>query len=131
MVKIREKNESMINLKLLVLPLHDQELAAQISTYSEEYIESSAIALLSSSDMKKLNLKNGDCIELSFLGVRVIVKAFELEKLGEGFIVLPLGPWAMSLLPPIVNSEGQPVYGRVTVMVKPVNCPPTSIDNLV
>lgn len=121
----------MINLKLLVFPLHDQELASKVSTCSKEYIESSAIALLSPSDMKKLDIEDGNCIELSFLGVKVVVKAFKLEKLKEGFIVLPISPWAMSLLPPIINSEGQPVYGRITVTVKPVNCPPTSLDDLI
>lgn len=128
---VREKRESMISLKLLILPLHNQELTSRVSTCSEEYVESSAMALLSSSDMKKLNVKDGDCIELSFLGVKVIVRVFELEKLSEGFIVLPPGPWAMSLLPTIINSEGQPVYGRITVNVKPANCPPTPMDGLV
>lgn len=121
----------MINLKLLVVPLHDEELASKAGTYSEEYAVASAKAFLSTNDMRKLGLNDGDCVEVSFLDSKVIVRAFEMEGLDDGFIILPMSPWAMAILPPILNSEGQPVYGRITVKVRPAKCPPTSWNSLI
>ncbi len=119
----------MLRLTLLIERTHDQELASKISTCSDEYVKFCALAFLSKTDMEKLGIKDGDCIELSFMTSKVVVKAFSKEDIEEGLIIMPLSPWSMALIPPIVSSEGHPVYGRIKVTVKPALC--TSLTSLI
>ncbi|RLE51290.1 MAG: hypothetical protein DRJ21_00465 [Candidatus Methanomethylicota archaeon] len=121
----------MIRLTLIIERTHDQELAAKISTCNEEYVKSSAIAFLSKNDMEKLKIKDGDCIEVSFMTSRVLVRAYGKEGVNEGIIVMPLSPWSMNLIPLIISPEGFPIYGRITVTVKPVECTSISINQFI
>lgn len=120
-----------MRLTLLVMRTHDQVLASKISTCSDEFVKSSAIALLSTEDMEELGIRDGDCIELSFLDSKVVVKAYRREGLRRGYLIMPLSPWSMALLPPMLSRDGHPVYGRITVSVKPANCDITPLDSLI
>jgi formylmethanofuran dehydrogenase subunit D len=108
-----------LQLTLIVARTHDQELTAKTGTVTDEYKKAAAAAFLSKSDLNRLGLKSGENIEVSFMGSSIVVKAFESDEVREGMILIPLGPWAMAVLPSFTGQHGFPVYGRVTVTVKP------------
>ncbi len=110
--------------------LHDQVLASKISTCSDEFEKASAVAYLAPEDMEELGIRDGDCIEISFLDSRVVVKAYKREGLSKGLLIMPFGPWSMALLPSMLSADGHQVYGRITVSVKPATCKVTSLESL-
>lgn len=108
-----------LQLTLIVARTHDQELTAKIGTATNEYKKAVAVAFLSKSDLNKLKIKSGENIEVSFMDSSIVIKAFESDEVREGMILMPLGPWAMAVLPSFTGQHGFPVYGRVIVTVKP------------
>jgi formylmethanofuran dehydrogenase subunit D len=59
--------------------------------------ENLAIAFLNPTNMKKLNLKNEECLNITNDVGSIVVKALEDEDVPEGSILLPVSIWANQL----------------------------------
>jgi formylmethanofuran dehydrogenase subunit D len=59
--------------------------------------ENLAIAFLNPTNMKKLNLKNEECLNITNDVGSIVVKALEDEDVPEGSIFLPVSIWANQL----------------------------------
>ncbi|MHA1907208.1 MAG: molybdopterin dinucleotide binding domain-containing protein [Candidatus Thorarchaeota archaeon] len=87
-----------VDLKLVVAPSFEADIAATGDKYSQEYIDSAAIVTLNKSDLQKLGLKDGKNVNLKNKVGNIVVRAFGSEKATEGLAVMPPSPWAMALV---------------------------------
>ena len=70
--------------------------------------ENLAIAFLNPTNMKKLNLKNEECLNITNDVGSIVVKALEDEDVPEGSILLPVSIWANQL----TKVEGNELWGK-------------------
>jgi formylmethanofuran dehydrogenase subunit D len=87
-----------VELKLVVAPSFEVDIAATGDKYSQEYIDAAAIVTLHKSDLQKLGLHDGKNVNLKNKIGNIIVRAFGSEKATEGQAVMPPSPWAMALI---------------------------------
>ncbi|ENN96715.1 molybdopterin dinucleotide-binding region [Methanocaldococcus villosus KIN24-T80] len=77
----------------------------------ELYRKAAAIAYMNEEDMKKLNVKEGDKIKVkSEFGEVVVYVKKANERLPEGSIYIPMGPWANLVVHPYTDSTGMPYF---------------------
>ena len=62
--------------------------------FSREYQELSAVIVLDSGDMAKIEVKDGDLVEIKSEAGVVVVRAKEFEKEHRGIGYMPEGAWA-------------------------------------
>jgi formylmethanofuran dehydrogenase subunit D len=62
--------------------------------FSREYQELSAVLVLDSRDMAKIEVKDGDLVEIKSEAGAVVVRAKESEKEHPGIGYMPEGAWA-------------------------------------
>jgi formylmethanofuran dehydrogenase subunit D len=65
--------------------------------FSREYQELSAVLVLDSGDMAKIEVKDGDLVEIKSEAGAVVVRAKESEKEHPGIGYMPEGAWAYIL----------------------------------
>ncbi|MFW9847549.1 MAG: molybdopterin dinucleotide binding domain-containing protein [Candidatus Thorarchaeota archaeon] len=97
-----------VELKLVVAPSFEADIAATGDKYSQEYIDAAARVTLHKSDLQKLGLKDGKNVNLKNKTGDIVVRAFGSEKVSEGLAVMPPSPWAMALIAiPPANAPSQ------------------------
>ena len=97
-----------IDLKLVIAPSFEADIAATGDKYSKEYIDAAAIVTLHKSDLQKLGIEDGKNVSLKNKTGSIVVRARVSEKAKEGLAVMPPSPWAMALVAiPAENSPTQ------------------------
>ncbi|UCH03495.1 MAG: hypothetical protein JSW05_07805 [Candidatus Thorarchaeota archaeon] len=116
-------------LKLVIAHSFETDIEAVRNKMSTEYLESAARVSLSTGNLKRLGLKEGDSVSVESKTGKVVVKAFPDEKLEDGLAVMPRSPWALSLV--AVPSDGEPVQLHgIPVAVTKSSDKVTSIDSI-
>ncbi len=107
---------------ILARALDVDEVQAAKGSLSKEYQEVAARITISSRDAQRLNLKEGDRVEVRSEIGHVVVRAKLLETQPEGMVVMQPSPWAFAVIQAMVPSQG------TKVIIKPSKGPVTSID---
>jgi formylmethanofuran dehydrogenase subunit D len=96
-----------------------QNSALESSRFSDEYADKSAVIILSSSDMKKNEIKENDHVLLKNKWGRVVVRAIlskeDEEHAGIGYMLN--GPWSNMLVSPKTNGTGVPDFKNIRAMI--------------
>ena len=100
-----------VELKLVVAPSFEADIAATGDKFSQEYIDEAARVTLHKSDLQKLGLQDGKNVNLKNKVGNVIVRAFGSEKATEGFAVMPPSSWAMALVAVPVEKSPPQMHG--------------------
>ena len=87
-----------VELKLVVAPSFEADIAATGNKYSQEYIDAAAVVTLHKSDLQKLGLQDGKNVQLKNKTGEIVVRAFGSDKATEGYAVMPPSPWVMALV---------------------------------
>ena len=94
------------------------------------YVEYAAKCDMSADQLRELDIKEGDNVEVSCEhGDVVLTAVLAKEGLPEGMIYVPMGPWANRIVDPDTESTAMPSFKGVPVEVvatdKPVLDMPT------
>jgi formylmethanofuran dehydrogenase subunit D len=97
-------------LKLVIVRSFKTDVESARGIPSEKFTTETAIVRLNNNDMRRLSVKEGGSINLKSPSGTVVVKAIIDEKTPEGSAIMPLGPWALSLvaipednIPPVLH----------------------------
>jgi formylmethanofuran dehydrogenase subunit D len=93
-------------------------------TLSEEYEKVAARIILSSRDAQRLNIKEGNFVEVGSKIGTVVVTAILKDNQPESVVVMQPSPWAFALIESMIPSQG------TTVTIKPSKGPLTKIKDL-
>lgn len=91
---------------------------------SREYQEVAARIRIAKPDAQRLQIKEGDHVEVSSKTGSVVVVAELSEEQPEGLVVMPPGPWAFAVIDSMLPSQGS------KVRIKANKDAVTSIDKL-
>jgi len=97
----------------------DQGISLEIGKTSDEYLRSVSVIELNPDDMKSLELKDGDNVELSNENGSVIVRSRASDSLDPGLAFITYGPWANQVIDSYTGGTGMPQYKNVRVTLKP------------
>ena len=97
----------------------DQGVGLEIGKTSEEYFHSVSVIELNPEDMKSLDLKDGDHVELYNEHGSVVVSSRASGSLDQGIDFITYGPWANQVIGSYTRGTGMPLYKNVNVMLKP------------
>ncbi len=109
---------------ILARALDVDELQAGQGSLSKEYQERAARITIASRDAQRLNLADGEKVEVSSKIGSVVVVAKLHEKQPEGIVVMQPGPWAFAVVESMVPSQG------TQVIIKSTKRPITPIEKL-
>lgn len=109
---------------ILARALDVDEIQAAKGTISKEYQEIATRITIASKDAQRLNLKEGDRVEVSSEIGSVVVKAKLQDNQPEGLVVMQPSPWSFNVIEKMVPSQG------TMVIIRPSNEPITSIEKL-
>ena len=93
-------------LNLVIARSFESDIESVRDKQSQEYIDTTALIRLHSSDLKRLGLKDEKQASVKSDVGSVVVRAFGDDKIPEGSAVMPYGPWALSLVS--VPTDGSP-----------------------
>jgi len=116
-------------LKLVIAHSFETDIEAVRDKMSKEYLQSAARISLSTGNVKRLGLKEGDAVSVESKTGKVIVNAFPNEKLDDGLAVMPRSPWALSLVSIPPGGESVQLHG-ISVVVAKSNEKVTSLDSI-
>ena len=108
-------------LEILIVTHRDifQNSTLEASRFSEEYADQSALIVLTTSDMKKLQVeKNGDVLLKNKWGkvvAKVVESKEEEEHNGVGFMLN--SPWSNALVSPETNGTGVPEFKKIKATI--------------
>lgn len=89
------------------------------STLKEEYRNSAAVAFMDSNDMKKLNLKTDDKVDVKSQWGEVtlfVKKSHDMPH--QGIIFIPKGPWANIIISPETYCCNVPTFKGINGKIK-------------
>ncbi|MFX0045681.1 MAG: molybdopterin dinucleotide binding domain-containing protein [Candidatus Hermodarchaeota archaeon] len=118
-----------VELKLVIAHSFETDIEAVRNKMSTEYLESAARVSLSTGNLKRLGLKEGDAVSVESKTGKVVVKAFPDEKLEDGLAVMPRSPWALSLVAVPSDGESVQLHG-IPVAVTKSSDKVTSLDSI-
>ncbi|ADG13785.1 tungsten-dependent formylmethanofuran dehydrogenase subunit FwdD [Methanocaldococcus infernus] len=73
------------------------------------YVKAAAVVYINEEDMEKLGIKEGDNVKVKSDWGEVVLKAKKaIERNPEGYVYVPMGPWANLLVSPETHSTGMP-----------------------
>ncbi len=116
-------------LNLVIAHSFETDIEAVRDRTSAEYQLSAARISLSTGNLKRLGLKDGDAVSVESRTGKVIVSAFPDEKLKDGLAVMPRSPWALSLVSIPPGGESVQLHG-IRVVVTKSNDKVTSLDSI-
>ena len=93
-------------------------------TLSKEYEQVAARITLSTRDAQRLDIKEGDFVEVGSKIGSVVVAAKLKEEQPESIVVMQPSPWAYAVIESMIPSQG------TTVIIKPSKGPLTKIKEL-
>ncbi|MEE9594582.1 MAG: molybdopterin dinucleotide binding domain-containing protein [Candidatus Hydrothermarchaeales archaeon] len=80
----------------------------------DDYVKAAAVCELDPEDMKKLGAKEGDSVKVSTAYGEVALKVVKSKQAPHlGLAVIPLGPWANSIMNPDTTATGMPSFKDV------------------
>ncbi len=96
-----------------------QNAAQEYSRYGEDYVSRSAVIILDSKDLKKMDVKAGQNVVVKSNSGKVVVKAVasEYETSHEGVAYMINGPWANALVSADTDGSGVPKFKLIEVTV--------------
>ncbi len=109
----------------------DQGCGKEHGKVSEEYLLNVAVCEMSSEDMKRLKIRDGDNVRVTTEAGSVIVKAKKSRRIiTPGVIFIPYGPWANAILNPETEGTGMPLLKGLKARVKPTDEAVSSLRDL-
>jgi formylmethanofuran dehydrogenase subunit D len=118
-----------LELKLVIAHSSDTEIKAARGKTSDEYIDSAARIRLNESDLKRLNLKENDVVEVKTKTGKIVVSAYIDEGVNSGMAVIPYSPWALALVDLPSDSSNIQLHG-IRIEVSKTEEKITSLDEL-
>jgi formylmethanofuran dehydrogenase subunit D len=118
-----------LELKLVIAHSSDAEIKAARDKTSDEYVESVARIRLNESDLKRLNLKEQDVVEVKTKTGKIVVSAYIDEGINSGMAVIPYGPWALALVDLPSDSSNIQLHG-IRIEVSKTDEEVTPLDGL-
>ncbi|MFX1482522.1 MAG: molybdopterin dinucleotide binding domain-containing protein [Promethearchaeota archaeon] len=117
------------DLKLIVARSFETDVEAAKDKFSSEYQDSAAVVRMSKGDLQRLSIKEEKNAKLETKSGSIVVRAFGDDKVPEGAVIVPYGPWALALI--AVSKDGSPpqMHG-VPVTVTRSDDKVTSLDEL-
>jgi len=109
---------------ILARALDVDEAQAGHGSLSKDYQKVAARITISFRDAQRLNVKEGDMVEVTSKTGSVVVIATLHQNQPEGMVVMPPSPWAFALIESMFSSQG------TRVSIKPSKGPVTSINKL-
>ncbi|MFW9934679.1 MAG: molybdopterin dinucleotide binding domain-containing protein [Candidatus Thorarchaeota archaeon] len=109
---------------VLARSLEADEAHVGRGSLSKEYQEVAARIRIAERDAQRLQIKEGDHVEVSSKIGSVVVVAELSEVQPEGLVVMPPGPWAFAVIETMLPSQG------TKVKIKANKEALTSIDSL-
>ncbi len=96
-----------------------QNAAQENSRFGDEYVSRSAVIILDSKDLKKMDVENSQNVVVKSNSGKVIVKAVasEYETSHEGIAYMINGPWANALVCADTGGTGVPKFKLIEVTV--------------
>ncbi|MHA2380229.1 MAG: molybdopterin dinucleotide binding domain-containing protein [Candidatus Thorarchaeota archaeon] len=116
-------------LKLVIAHSFETDIESVRDKMSAGYLQSAARVSLSTGNLKRLGLKEGDAVSVESRAGKVVVNAFPDDKLEEGLAVMPRSPWALSLVAVPPDGESVQLHG-IPVTVTKSNDKVTSLDSI-
>jgi len=108
-------------LKVKIVTYRDifQNKAMIEDRFGEEYKNSSALIKLDPSDLKNLNVKEGDTVTVKNSFGNIVVKAEEsgYETAHKGIAYMPNSPWSNMLVSDETNGTGVPKFKDIEATV--------------
>ncbi|AAB99170.1 formylmethanofuran dehydrogenase, subunit D (tungsten) (fwdD) [Methanocaldococcus jannaschii DSM 2661] len=75
------------------------------------YVKAAGVVYINEEDMEKLGVKEGDKVKVkSEYGEVVVYVKKATERMPEGMIYIPMGPWANCVVKPDTHSTGMPTF---------------------
>ena len=109
----------MIEVNLITGRTIEQGATMEISKFSSEYTNATAICELDKEDMKQLGIKEGDNVKVSSDVGSVILKARDTTQgPHKGIAFIPMGPWVNSITGTGSDSTGMPPFKGIDVKIE-------------
>ncbi|MGQ4913516.1 MAG: molybdopterin dinucleotide binding domain-containing protein [Candidatus Asgardarchaeia archaeon] len=121
----------MIEVTLITGRTLTQGMLKENKKFSREYYEDVAVCFLSPNNMKTLDVKDDDTIELETKDGSIVVFVKSDNKLSDNEAFMPYSIWANMLIGSKTNSIGMPSFKSIKVKIKKSEKPvPEAIDLL-
>ncbi len=86
------------DLKLVIARSFQADVESAKDILSKEFLDNAARLSLSVGDLQRLGLKDGGHASIKSKDGNVVLAAFGDEKVPDGTVIVPNGPWALSLV---------------------------------
>ncbi len=116
-------------LNLVIARSFESDIESVKDKQSQEYIDTTALIRMHSSDLKRLGLQDEQAASVKSDIGTVIVKAFGDDKIPEGTAVMPYGPWALSLVS-VPTDGAPPQFHGLKIAVAKTDDSITTLDSL-
>ena len=105
-----------VELKLIIARSFQADVESAKDILSKEFFDSAARVRLSIGDFQRLGLKDGGHASIESKAGSVVLVAYGDEAVPEGSVVIPYGPWGLSLVAVPENGTPPQLHGvSVTV----------------
>ncbi|MGY5856047.1 MAG: molybdopterin dinucleotide binding domain-containing protein [Candidatus Thorarchaeota archaeon] len=117
------------DLKLIIARSFEADVESAKDILSKEFLDSAARLQLSKGDLQRLGLKDGGHANVKSKTGNIVLVAYGDEKVPEGSVVIPYGPWALSLVA-VPKDDSPPQLHGVSVTVTRTDDKVTTLDAL-
>ena len=115
--------------KLVITRSFEVDIEAARGKNSDDYSKIASLIQLHKSDFQRLSLKDGDRVAVKSKSGSINVLAKIGEKMEEGIVVMPYGPWSLALVS-IPSDDAPPQLHGIEISISRSDEPITSIDSL-
>jgi formylmethanofuran dehydrogenase subunit D len=104
------------DLKLVIARSFEADVESAKDILSKEFLDRAARVRLSKGDLQRLGLKDGGHASIKSKAGNIVLVAYGDEKVPEGSVVVPYGPWALALVS-VPKDDSAPQLHGVSVTV--------------
>ena len=109
-----------ITLNLITCRTIQQGVAMETGKTSQKYFDAASIIHMHEDDMKKLGIFANTNVRVTSKDGSIVVKAVRTrEDLKPGLAMLPMGPWANTIVSAYTYSTGEPCFKGFDVDIEP------------
>jgi formylmethanofuran dehydrogenase subunit D len=118
-----------LELKLVIAHSFEVDIEAEKEIRSKEYKDLAARSSFSKTDFQRLGIKEGGSVNIKSNAGEVVVSGFIDERLENGVVSMPRGPWALSLVAVPTDNTPPKMHG-IQVTVTKTDETATTLDSL-
>lgn len=104
------------DLKLVIARSFEADVESAKDILSKDFLDMAARLRLSTGDLQRLGLKEGGHASIKSKVGNVVLVAYDDEKVPEGTVIIPYGPWALALVA-VPKDDSPPQLHGVSVTV--------------